>query len=320
MEKFRFCKCHFPSIFTPSTLLYLYSMTVQASYRQFYESLHRSYALREARQMADRVYEKVTGLSPTARIVTPETELMPVQEKRLARIQLDLLDHIPLQYVLNEAWFFKHCFAVDKNVLIPRPETEELVEWVLQDIKDTVAIDKALRLLDVGTGSGCIAISIKKENQKVEMWAMDQSEGALKIARKNATDLQVEIHFIQADLLQAGWERQIPVMDVLVSNPPYIPISEKKDMDPNVAGQEPDGALFVPDEDPFIFYKAILQLVQKKLRNGGKVYVELHEEYGKEIKKLFSEVLEEVTLRKDLNGRDRMVSGRFSRKRLRYGS
>lgn len=287
-------------------------MILESSYKYFYESLLQHYSQREARQITDRVYESVTTLSPVKRILNREQEMLPEQEKLLEQMQLALLRHEPLQYVLKEAWFYKRPFYVDKNVLIPRPETEELVEWILTDMKEIPKRPEPLRVLDMGTGSGCIAISIKKEYPETAVWAMDKFEAALKIARINARALQADMNFVCADLLNEGWESQIPEIDILVSNPPYIPESERPGLQLHVAGQEPDAALFVPDNDPFIFYKAILEISRKKLRSGGKVYMELHEESGPEIKQLCREALTDVILKKDLNGKDRMICGQLS--------
>jgi release factor glutamine methyltransferase len=222
-----------------------------------------------------------------------------------------LLQGEPVQYVLEESWFYGNRFRVGPGVLIPRPETEELVDWILKDLPQSVPV----RILDIGTGSGCIAITLKKKWNTAEVTAIDISETALDIARKNAENLKTDIRFVQADITDEKIWNELAQFDILVSNPPYIPRQESYRLHRNVVAFEPHEALFVPDADPLLFYRAITALAEKKLHPEGRIYVETHQHYAKDTRKIFQEKWEEVTLRKDLNGNNRML--RATRFRLR---
>jgi release factor glutamine methyltransferase len=202
-------------------------------------------------------------------------------------------------------------FYVDRNVLIPRPETEELVEWIVKEVKgknDAQAHPSGkVKILDVGTGSGCIAISLKKLSV-TEVWACDISDEALNVARINADALNATIDFIPLNFLDADQRKQLPAIDIIVSNPPYIPRNEKTEMKRNVVGYEPSTALFVPDDDPLTFYKAIADFGREKLNKGGNIYAEIHENLGESVNNLFlSKGYQTVYLKKDLQGKDRMI-------------
>ncbi len=281
-------------------------MQIGKAYRSFLQALYAHYDQREARQLAGLAFEKVTTYSYTKLLLHQEEELLPGTVDELRRIKTALLSAVPWQYIVNEAWFAGMPFYVDKSVLIPRPETEELVGWVLENIQGDE------RVLDIGTGSGCIAIALKKKCPGLQIWAMDKSAAALKIAGKNARTRGTDIHFIEADITGGKWSDRLPLLDIVVSNPPYIPVGERSEMDKRVTGQEPAAALFVPDTDPLIFYKAILRSVDKRLRSGGRVFVEIHEQQGVAVKKLFSRYLQKVELKKDWSGKDRMVCGELA--------
>jgi release factor glutamine methyltransferase len=274
------------------------------------KSLVPPYEEREAAFVAGLVMEKVTRMSRLDRITRPETLVGGQHQSELQRM-LDLLKKdVPVQYVLGEAWFYGMPLHVDEHVLIPRPETEELVSWILEEEKKEVRPPAPVRVLDIGTGSGCIAIALKKNVGKADVFAIDKSAEALTVARENAGRQQVDIHFSKADVLKKEALDALPLMEVIVSNPPYIPLSEKPGLHARVAHQEPPLALFVPEEDPLLFYRAILQASAKKLQPGGKLYVEIHEDRGAEVETLFREFgFTEVVLRQDLNGRNRMVAG-----------
>ena len=180
---------------------------------------------------------------------------------------------------------------VDKSVLIPRPETEELVDWIVKDIKASgkdvfqkaatdADVTKQLKILDVGTGSGCIALALKKTMPKAEVWGCDVSDEALNVARRNGSDLDVRVDFQGIDFLDEAQRKLLPTVDIIVSNPPYIPATEKEHMNANVTTHEPHTALFVPDNDPLVFYKAIIEFSKKRLYDNGSVYLEIHENWG----------------------------------------
>lgn len=213
-----------------------------------------------------------------------------------------LQNNTPIQHIAGSAWFYGNEFIVSEHVLIPRPETEELVDWILQ------AEFTTQRLLDVGTGTGCISISIKKEMPSVDVVAMDVSPEALAIAEKNAQENNVKVEWRLFDILK--WEsfHKEEKFDVIVSNPPYIPNSDKQNMAANVLDYEPDLALFVPDNDPLLFYKVIADFALKYLATNGKLYFEIHERFGTETKNMLKEKgFKSIELRKDMQGKNRMV-------------
>jgi release factor glutamine methyltransferase len=210
----------------------------------------------------------------------------------------------PLQYIIGKADFYGLSVFVDENVLIPRPETEELVDWVLHDFWG-----KPLRLLDIGTGSGCIALALAKQRPTWEIWGVDLSAGALAIAQKNAAQLNVEPRFLQCDILdERQWAILPDAFDLICSNPPYIPLSEWVLMPSQVLDHEPHLALFVEDADPLQFYRAIGRFAASKLAPQGRLYVEINEHYGAATRRLFEDVgFGEVELRQDMSQKDRML-------------
>jgi release factor glutamine methyltransferase len=212
--------------------------------------------------------------------------------------------HEPVQYVLNEAWFYGLKFYVDQNVLIPRPETEELVDQLITDCK--FPIDE-LNILDIGSGSGCIAISIKTKLRKAEVWSCDISKEALEAAKKNATALGADVNFVHLDFLDKTARENLPSFDIIISNPPYVPEKDKTTMQPNVLNYEPATALFVPDNDPLIFYRAIAEFGKTHLNKNGKVYAEIHESLGNDTMELFRSKGYKAEVRKDMQGKERMI-------------
>lgn len=207
----------------------------------------------------------------------------------------------PIQYITGVAWFRNKKFFVDKSVLIPRPETELLVQCVIDEKRKNPVI------LDVGTGSGCIAICLGLEIPGSRIAALDISEDSLKTARRNATTLEASVSFIQSDFLKE--EIKIDKLDYLVSNPPYVRQSEKKTMEPNVLDYEPHQALFVPNENPLLFYKELARQGKNLLKSGGKIFTEINSNLGAESKLLFEqEDYKNVKLIKDLEGKERIVS------------
>lgn len=287
-------------------------MILKQSFHQFYNRLVSIYTEREARHIAGLVFEKITGYSRLDRITKPDIKLTPEQQETLDKKLSRLLQHIPVQYVLGDAWFYQLPFRVNEHVLIPRPETEELVSWILDELKENALLKESVpsTILDIGTGSGCIAIALKKNFPAVRVMGMDKSAEALKTAKENAALNQVNVDFFQEDLLTFDFEKELPAFDLIVSNPPYIPLKEKAEMQPQVAEHEPSAALFVPDDNPLIFYKAILNMAQKKLIPGGKVFMEIHENFGAEMRELFQHYpFKNIILKKDMTGRDRMICG-----------
>jgi release factor glutamine methyltransferase len=224
---------------------------------------------------------------------------------------LDILGQLktskPIQYILGETEFYGRTFRVNPAVLIPRPETEELVKWVVETVST-----KTPSLLDIGTGSGCIAISLKIEIPEAEVVAIDISADALALAQQNATFHKVPLTFIEKDVLHMHPTDFATTFDVLVSNPPYIAMAEKDSMKANVLANEPHVALFVPDNDPLIFYDRIAALAQEKLKPSGFLFFEINAHFGTEVlAMLVKKGFKQVKLRKDLSGKDRMVKAQW---------
>ncbi|WP_138433634.1 peptide chain release factor N(5)-glutamine methyltransferase [Winogradskyella algicola] len=221
----------------------------------------------------------------------------------------------PIQYLLGETEFYGLLFKVNDNVLIPRPETEELVDWIIKDVKYKIQNSETIKILDIGTGSGCIAISLAKHLSEAQVFAVDISESALEVAKENADSNGVEVKFIKADILESSlWEgvalRQMGFFDIIVSNPPYVRKLEKQEIKPNVLDNEPHLALFVENEKPLIFYKAITDFAVNKLKSNGSLYFEINQYLGQQTKQLLVDAeFKAIELRKDLNGNDRMLKG-----------
>jgi release factor glutamine methyltransferase len=225
-----------------------------------------------------------------------------VETTRLLADFQRLLRGEPIQYILGEAPFYGRSFAVTRDTLIPRNETEELVHRILKENSTP-----GLRVLDLGTGTGCIPISLALELSSPEVYAMDVSAAALEVARQNAATLGAPVQFIEGSLLEKPLE--LPKMDLIVSNPPYVPLHDQAEMHANVVDFEPHLALFVPDEDPLVFYRAIGIWGQQLLKSGGKLYLEIYENLADElVQLLLSQGYEYLQVHQDLNGKNRMIS------------
>ena len=239
----------------------------------------------------------------------PEFEVSETDLEKWKTIISELKTEKPIQYITGEAWFYGLRFEVNENTLIPRPETEELVEWIVDGLKAKV---KGQRVLDIGTGSGCIPIALKKEIPNAQVSAIDISEKALEMARKNAIDNQVEINFIHQNILTSQHlnisTSQSLLFDVIVSNPPYVRNLEKQEIKKNVLDYEPHLALFVEDSDALLFYRKIAQLALKSLSPNGKLFFEINQYLGKETVELVEQLgFKNIELRKDFMGNDRMI-------------
>jgi len=279
-------------------------MTLQAAFTLIINTLGPLQGNREAANIAHIVIEHITGMGKMDRIIYKDKLLSSAQEQQLQLALEALLKHEPVQYVTGKAWFYGLEFTVNNNVLIPRPETEELVEWIVKDVQ------KPVKILDIGTGSGAIPIALKKELPAATIWSVDISAGALEVAAANATALSLDVHFEQIDILDTIATQGLPTFDIIVSNPPYICESEQRDMEEQVVAYEPNIALFVPDNDALLFYRQIGLLAQKKLTAGGLLYFEINEAFGKEVIALLEEQgFKNVVLKQDIYGKDRMVKG-----------
>ncbi|MBN4070730.1 peptide chain release factor N(5)-glutamine methyltransferase [Olleya sp. AH-315-F22] len=222
-----------------------------------------------------------------------------------------LNNHEPIQYIIGETEFFGLPFKVNESVLIPRPETEELVDWIVN--KQQTANSNQLNILDIGTGSGCIAISLAKNLPNAKVFALDVSKEALEIAKINAKINKADIIFIETDILELearSWKPEDFAFDIIVSNPPYVRASEKEQMQPNVLKHEPHLALFVEAEDSLLFYRNITQFASQFLNPKGQLFFEINEYLGKDMIKLMKdEGFEKVEIKTDIFGKDRMIKG-----------
>ncbi|MCD6200378.1 MAG: peptide chain release factor N(5)-glutamine methyltransferase [Bacteroidales bacterium] len=260
----------------------------------------------EARSLALLVVRYVTGLSP---VILLRDAHKPFPKERLPKVNnilRQLKERMPVQYVLGETEFYGCRIRVSPAVLIPRPETEELVHELLHIAgEETVPF----RILDIGTGSGCIAVALAKALPEAEIDASDVSEESLQLARENAKENGAIVHFFREDVLNPG-HRPGVTYRYIVSNPPYVPESEKKSMQPEVVHYEPPGALFVPDDDPLLFYRALLDYASEHLDNGGWLMVEAHEKFARKVKDLFEACgMSKVEVKTDINGKERFVKG-----------
>ncbi len=279
-------------------------MTIEQLYKTYIEQLKSIYDEREASNIADWAFESIAGIKRIERTINKEKELNNVTTEKLHNVLGELLQHKPIQYVLGEAWFYKMKFFVNEHVLIPRPETEELVEWIIKEVKSK---NEKLKIIDIGTGSGCLAIALKKELPSADILAIDVSVEALFVAQKNALDLNTNIELLQLDFLDENTSNELAVFDIIVSNPPYIPEKEKNILQKNIVAYEPHAALFVSDAKPFIFYKKIALFALKHLDTHGKIYVEVHEKYAAEVSNIFSQYNFKSTIKKDIYGKERMI-------------
>lgn len=271
------------------------------------QQLQEFYPEPEIKNIASLLVEKLTGMSRTEILINKGTTFSEEQRKQVFTFVEKLKKSVPVQYVLGEAAFFGLNFKVNESTLIPRPETEELVEWILSDCGNAGGKP---RLLDIGTGSGCIPIALKKYFPSMQADAFDISEEALALAAENAARNAVDVRFRQCDIL-----KNVPLnrkWDIIVSNPPYVPEREKANMAPNVLAYEPALALFVPDETPLLFYEKIALFAQRHLENQGRLYFEIHFDAGKAlVNMLYDMRFRVVELRKDLAGNDRMIKAAF---------
>ena len=280
-------------------------MTIQSARQHTLIQLKRLYDEREAANITDWVMEHITGKKKVARLLDKEQLLPNTLITKLDGILQELATHKPIQYVLGEAWFAGMKFYVNKHTLIPRPETEELVDWIWQESQKSKI--KNQKMIDIGTGSGCIPITLKKKMPELSVISVDVSKEALQVAQQNADTLQAKIVLQKMDFLdEANWD-QLPVADIIVSNPPYIKQSEHIHMAHNVLDFEPAIALFVPDEDALLFYKKIALFAKSHLAKQGCIFLEINEALGKEVVELYESSGYEVVLKKDLQGKDRMV-------------
>lgn len=273
------------------------------TYRELWRTLEPLYGNGEARAITDYVLDVCFGLSKADIMCGAVEEMTAEKTAELNKIFGRLMEGEPVQYVLGRAEFCGRWFSVRPGVLIPRPETEELCAWITADSKASASP----KVLDIGTGSGCIAITLQIDMPESNVTAWDISADALDVARENAQQLGANVNFVKLDALNAKPEGE---WDVIVSNPPYICEKEKKDMAVNVLEHEPHTALFVPDADPLLFYRAITRLAVQTLNKGGRLYFEINPIYADDTCRMMrAEGMTAVELRSDMYGKQRMAKG-----------
>ena len=280
---------------------------MELAYRELAKSLQSIYDQREASAIANLVMEHITGLQRVNRLIEASRDLSAEESHQLGLYSSQLLQGKPIQYVLTEAWFAQLLFYVNQWVLIPRPETEELVEWIILENVNT----SGLRILDIGTGSGCIPITLKKQIPGASIISIDKSQEALAVAAKNALQLDAVIELKVLDFLVPEQWDQLGKIDLIVSNPPYVMESEKTTIEAHVLDYEPSMALFVPDLDPLLFYRNIALFGQTHLTINGTVYLEINQALGKEVCELFESMGYYTKLKQDMQGKDRMVKAQL---------
>ena len=282
-------------------------MKIKEYRTQFIQELTSIYDAGEAESFFYLILEEKQQLKRIDLALQPDLVFSEEEIKVWNTILEQLKLEIPIQYLLGKTSFYGLDFEVNENVLIPRPETEELVDWIISHNR-TIERSKNLKILDIGTGSGCIAISLAKNLQNAQVFAIDVSEKALATAQKNAILNEVNVTFIEQNILETldlGQE-----FDIIVSNPPYVRNLEKEEIKKNVLDNEPHLALFVEDHDALIFYRKIAELAQKNLSSSGQLYFEINQYLGKEMVLLLEELnFKNVELRKDIYENDRMMRG-----------
>lgn len=280
-------------------------MNAYSFFREVLQKLKTKFSSGEAENITAMMFEKIAGISKTDLIKVKNLEINQPTIKQLEESVDKLFLDVPIQYILGEAWFYGNKFLVNPSVLIPRPETEELVELVLKELKS----DANKSILDIGSGSGCIPITIKKKFNQAKVTSVDISEDALEIAKQNATIIGTFINFQKLDFLERENWQLLGVFDIIVSNPPYIPFSEKESLDKNVRDYEPETALFV--DEPLIFYRAIADFSTTNLLKEGKIFMEVHENFSHSVSEHFVQKGFITNVLKDIYGKDRFVVAQF---------
>lgn len=289
--------------------------TIKDVFSGFEQQLQPLYDAREAGAIALLVLEELTGLSRAKLKAFGDDDVPADALEKLQAILNELKTGKPVQYILGTTEFYGLPFLVNPAVLIPRPETEELVEWILKSVTgyQSLGTGKNLAILDIGTGSGCIAISLKTNLPDAQVSAIDISADALKTAGQNAVINEVEVTFMEQDILEDNFKIENSKFDIIVSNPPYVTLEDKTQMHTNVNDFEPHTALFVPRQDPLIFYKAIADFSAIHLNKNGLLFFEINENFGQETVQMLSDKsFIAIELRQDICGRDRMVKATIS--------
>jgi release factor glutamine methyltransferase len=277
---------------------------MKAAIASIRKELSGIYSKAETESLIFLIYEHLKGYSRTRFLLAGDEILSQQEQTQLDEIVERLKDHEPIQYILGTTEFYGLPFYAVPEVLIPRPETEELVQWIIQDNQYA-----SPTILDMGTGTGCIAISLRKNIPESTVLACDISPVCIETARRNASLNDAPVSVFEFDILNQKPEFSFPELDIVVSNPPYIRLLEKSKMGKNVLDFEPELALFVPDENPLIFYERIADFGLNQLKNHGKLYFEINEALGYECSEMLrSKAYTAIVLKKDIHGKDRMIS------------
>ncbi|TPE42719.1 peptide chain release factor N(5)-glutamine methyltransferase [Pontibacter mangrovi] len=281
--------------------------TIQQVQQHIRESIKAAYPEPEAGSIAQLVLEHVLQKNRMHLMLAQQEEVSPAQEAQLAQMVQRLQRQEPVQYVLGVAHFYGLELQVDERVLIPRPETEELVDLVLREHKE----QQGLQVLDICAGSGCIPLALAANLPNAQVYGLEVSEGALEVARANAAKYKLPVEWLQADIFEPVPSIKPASLDIITSNPPYVLEEEKRQMRENVLQYEPHLALFVPDQDPLKYYRRITEVALQLLKKGGKVYFEINERYGQEVKELLLQTgFAEAQVVADLFGKNRIVCGK----------
>jgi release factor glutamine methyltransferase len=285
---------------------------VQKTFTFIQEQLLDLYPAPEIKSLAYLVLEFVCRKDKQSLLFDKDKQLSTNEQAQIRAIVSELKNYRPIQYITGETEFYGLKFRVNENVLIPRPETEELVDWIIRDFKDKNTTSTPLSVLDIGTGSGCIAVSLAKHLPAASVCALDISETALEVARQNAEENRVIIQWFCCDLLNELPGDLPGSFDVIVSNPPYVTPEEKRAMSRNVLDYEPHQALFVPQEKPLLFYERIAEIGQCRLNKNGSLYFETSALYGKETAEMLkNKGYRTIELVQDISGKDRMIKTRL---------
>ena len=278
-------------------------MTIKELYSEFLTELKNLHETGEAAAITKIIFEHFAKVSSSDIIIHAKNEIDVDVIKLLQNALMQLKRHVPVQYITGKTWFYNLSFEVSNAVLIPRPETEELVLEAINFLKENAG----KKVLDIGTGSGCIPISIKKNIANALITSIDVSRAAISVAKKNAARNNGEINFVEMDFLDERNYKDLPEFDLIISNPPYIPENEKNILDKNVTDYEPHLALFVPNNDPLIIYKKILIFAENHLKIDGKILLEVHEDFAKKTVDIFIAAKYEVEIKRDMQQKERML-------------
>lgn len=276
-------------------------MTLNNLLKKFLLELNNIYTESEIKLIFYYIAEKILNTTSYSLKININKKKLKFKKKKFDNYLIDLKQYKPYQYILSESYFFDKKFFVNSNVFIPRPETEELIDWVFEE----KSIPKII--LDIGTGSGCIPIVLQNKFPKSIVFTCEKSKKAIQVAKKNCKIHNVKLNFIEQDFLDESLWNKLPIFDLIISNPPYIPEKEKYKLNKSIINFEPHLAFFVPNSAPFIFYHKILKFATLHLKPKGMIFFEIHQNYGQFIIDIISNFFNNFEIKKDLSGNNRMI-------------